>query len=227
MTVLYTPRFGLPYPDQAENADVPADFQALAERVETILPGVAHDIGDLKFSARTTEHGAWIIANGRALPPGNYPQLRAAILADGSPFGSSGADPIIPDMRGRAPVGANIAAGVPGIGSGYPHGLKFGVEQVTLAIAQVPSHNHGGATGAADRSLDHTHGYTYPSQGFMQVQGGSVGSHYHFNSAVNTGGMDRSIDHLHGISAQGGGQSHENRMPMQVATWFVYAGPAT
>ena len=183
---------------------------------------VSSMIGDLKFSVRAAEHQGWIISDGRALSAGQYPQLRAILIADGSLFGNTTGNPKLPDMRGRTAVGAgsNPAEGIAG---DYTIGLKFGQEQTAITSAQMPYHSHGGATGGADR--DHTHAYLYRYEGGMKVAGGTVNSHYHYDQYIGSGGQSQS--HLHAIAAEGGNQAHENRMPMQVSNWFVYAGPAT
>ena len=176
-------------------------------------------IGDLKFSARKIEHEGWIIANGRALTVGQYPQLREQLLADGSPFSVSGSNPLIPDLRGRSPVGAG--SGIPGLDGSYAHGQKLGEETVPLSIAQLPAHNHGGAT-AAGGAHAHSYSYTGGVGGYVNVEIGAVPHAYHTILAGTTGSA---AAHAHGISSQGSGQEHENRPPLLVANWFVFAGP--
>lgn len=105
-----------------------------------------------------------------------------------------------------------------------------GTKTETLTVAQLPSHDHGGATGG--QSADHTHaGYTDVAGGHAHnyfapaidagATGGSSiyrnrqaavtdtqGAHSH---AVATYGA--SNGHYHGITAQGGGQAHNNLQP--------------
>lgn len=109
------------------------------------------------------------------------------------------------------------------------------INQTTLTIAQLPYHNHGGATGyqsndhlhynnfsTATESANHTHPYTlYLSlldgvagggananlwQNTRSVQtGGDAGTHTHAVQGY-TGGV--SASHYHVISADGSGQGH-------------------
>lgn len=108
-----------------------------------------------------------------------------------------------------------------------------GVKDVTLTVAQMPAHDHGGAT--TGESQGHTHtGYTSVdgnhAHNFLQNNGRSgmtgggsatvadntyywtgtdgAGAHSH---AVQTHGNN--VGHTHGVYAQGGGGAHTNLQP--------------
>src|SRR3990172_6228239 len=103
------------------------------------------------------------------------------VLCDGVLHAPTGYTP--PDLRGRFVVGYNAAdADYDAIGD------VGGLKEVTLSVAQMPSHNHGGFTG---------------SDGSMAARG----------TGLNTGGNPGEAitqAHSHAISSQGGGAAHEN-----------------
>ena len=119
----------------------------------------------------------------------------------------------------------------------YAAGAEGGAARVTLTTTEMPSHNHGGATGTESSnhthsgytawSGNHTHSYVKGDGGDQDAGGGdqsyeeaiaaetgAAGDHQH---AFVTGGA--SANHTHAITAQGGGGAHENRMPY-LAVYF-------
>lgn len=138
---------------------------------------------------------------------------------------------------------AQIAVGRTLIGVGtlgtdtYAAGATGGAARVTLTTTEMPSHNHGGATGG--QSADHTHtGYTGTNGAHSHTVGLSAQTYYYGGaamtavrdvgaSATSTNGdhshavqtYGASNGHDHGIGSQGGGDAHENRMPY-LAVYF-------
>lgn len=142
-----------------------------------------------------------------------------------------------PDLRDRFVVGA---------GTSYAVGATGGAATVSLSIANLPSHSHGGSTGAV--SNDHTHNgttassgthiHTMPDGGWGQAgqdNGGitgasgpnqygqrsaqstnSAGEHSH---SFTTGGQ--SSNHTHTIAAEGSGTAHENRPPYYALAYIM------
>lgn len=104
-----------------------------------------------------------------------------------------------PDLRGKFIVGyQSNDADYNAIGN------TGGEKAHTLTINEMPSHNHGGSTG--NRGVRIGNAYTQPGTGVGDQQIS------YFQSDVN---------HNHSISAEGGGQSHENRPPYFVLAFIM------
>lgn len=101
-----TPIYALPYPDEADTADVPRDMQALAQRIEAVLPNVGIPTGaGVDWYAAAAPAG-FLLCDGSAISRTTYAALFAAI---GTIWG--GGDGIntfnLPDTRARVVVGLN------------------------------------------------------------------------------------------------------------------------
>ena len=177
---------------------------------------VSQMVGDVKQSARLNEHGGWIRADGRALTVGVYPQLRAALIADGNVFGVDAGNPRIPDLRQRTPVGA---------GGSRPIGQVGGEEAHVLTLNEMAYHSHGGSTTSDDR--DHVHQYVRTYPGYRNnALGGSGVNIASWDTQQWEWGGGRNTGHYHGIYAEGGNWAHNNMQPFQVVQFFVFGGPA-
>lgn len=79
--------------------------------------------------------GKWALCDGTAVTAAKgWPDLRAGLVAEGSPYGVSGSDPLLPDMRGRVPMGTGTGPGL----TARAAGNKVGAESVTLTGANLP-----------------------------------------------------------------------------------------
>lgn len=242
MATLHTPNLGLPYPDEQSPADVPTDLTALALALDTL--GNLFTPGDLKVSAAPNPPAGWLLCDGSAVSRTQYAKLYATI---GVAFGAGdGVNTFtLPDYRGRTILGAGAGAGL----TARALGGKGGEEAHALAVGELPSHDHGGATGAD--SPDHTHsgstGVDSPDHGHVPgdgsvflTAGGSVtgqtvtggaggtlkadagatgGATARHAHAFGTGGA--SARHAHSVGAQGGGGTHNNMPPYAVANVFI------
>lgn len=195
-----------------------------------------------KFAPTVTQNilpaGTVLMWAGATLPPGfawcdgatyngtlpTYTNLWTAI---GTSWGGTGQTAFkVPDMRGRSPLGVGAGSGLTArtlasTGGSETHTLDSNqmpahahVQQGTFGTSGVGHHNHGGATGAADRNLDHAHGYNdragNANRGHTYVWGSSHApeafawlAHTHDAVWSLTSGVSSSIDHLHGIGLDG------------------------
>ncbi len=130
--------------DRLTPADIPV--------AQLIPPGAMMDF------AGTALPSGWLWQDGSLYAPSTYPALFAAI---GYTYGQSGVNFRVPDSRGRTSIGA-------GVGSGLTNrvlGQTGGLENVTLNLAQTPSHSHGVNDTGHNHSVNevaHTHGVSDP-----------------------------------------------------------------
>jgi microcystin-dependent protein len=206
-------------------------------------------IGSMMPFGSPSPPAEFLLCDGASYATSAYPEL-FAVLAYA--YGGSGGNFLVPDMRGRIPVGRD---------SGQTEfdtlGEPGGIKAVTLQSTEMPVHSHGGATGndspdhahggttgGSDRSLAHQH--TVGSNSVATRQGTSAGNivtglaqtgggnapvlttsdatpdHLH---AFSTGGA--SVRHAHGIGSDGGlagvTQPHSNLQPYQVTNYIIKA----
>jgi microcystin-dependent protein len=175
---------------------------------------------------RSTAPTGWILAQGQAVTTANA-ELRTLLLGEGSPFGTDGSgNPLLPDLRGRVPVGVDGAAGR--LTTLDALGQAGGAQTVTLTSAQsgMPNHNHGGTGG--EGAPDHLHvqnggRYLIESPGGGYSIPGSATYPNKVGAVTTTGASDRGLGHGHSIPLQAAdaSQSHNNMQPYLIVNYMV------
>jgi microcystin-dependent protein len=97
-------------------------------------------VGEIRIFAGNFNPNGWMFCEGQLLPISEFETLFNLI---GTTYGGDGQSTFaLPDLRGRIPIHW---------GQGFTLAETGGVEEVTLTIQQIPSHNHAflGSTGLA------------------------------------------------------------------------------
>lgn len=164
-----TPVYALPYPDETDRADVPADVHALALRIEAVLPNVGMPTGMGADWYASVAPAGFLLCDGSAVSRATFAALFAAIGTTwGAGDGSSTFN--LPDTRARVVVGLN-----PG---GANHAAIAGNDG-TAAGARRVLHGHS-QTLALGHTLtlpNHGHGVNDPGHGHNNYSGSGGSTH--------------------------------------------------
>lgn len=187
-------------------------------------------IGVVSMWSTPTPPVGWLVCNGQVVPAGpQYDALRALVGAN------------VPDLRDRFVIGA----GGPSLNA------TGGSATATLAIANMPSHNHGGTTGndAPDHahngstSADGIHAHnTHPDsvsninidnrQSTATPPGPAPGWYHGIGSQItdSQGTHTHSVSvtgatarHQHGVNAQGSGTAFSITPPYYALAYIIKA----
>lgn len=167
------------------------------------LGGAQKIVGEVKMYAGSSAPSGWLFCYGQAISRTTYADLYAVI---GTTYGAGNGSSTfnLPDCRGRVVAGKDNMGGtsadrltnIGGFGgvNGDILGATGGAESHALSVAQIPSHNHGGATGS-----DGVHNHT--------VTINSGGSHDHGGATSSSGAHSHDIT----IGSDGGPASRVGR----------------
>ena len=151
----------------------------------------------IQYAANGVPSG-WLFCNGQSLSTSTYVLLFTAI---GYTYGGSGSTFNIPDMQGRVGIGDGTGTGL----TTRNLGVSGGEETHTLAVNEMPSHDHGGVTGTSNAL-----------SGTRLVTGNSSGvSVYSANGSINQ------LTHNHTIASQGDNAPHNNMQPYVVLRYLI------
>lgn len=122
-------------------------------------------IGEIRLFAGNFAPRGWAFCQGQLLPI-NQNQALFSIL--GTIYGGDGRTNFaLPDLRGRAPIGAGQGPGL----SNVQQGQRGGSETNTLNINQLPSHTHA-ATGSVEPRALSVEGDTASPEGAIPAKSG-------------------------------------------------------
>lgn len=173
-----------------------AEFRTLEDRLRRMeVEGRGAFVGQIVMLGMSATPPGWLLCDGAAVSRTTYAALFARI---GTTYGAGNGSTTfnLPNLRDRFPVGA---------GSGYAAGATGGAASVALTVAQMPAHNHGGATTGAT----FTDAGVYSGGGSTNFKVQTWDSNY-----IGANGTWWShLAHTHGIASQGDGAAHENRPP--------------
>ena len=168
--------------------------------------------GVIQMFAGATPPAGWLLCDGSAVSRTTYATLYAAI---GDTWGAGDGSTTfnLPDLRGRAPIGAGAGSGL----TARTLGGTVGVESVTLNAAQsgLRAHTH------SIQSVLETSGVTIASSRAATTTSGGY-----------TYGMRKTNNNIAGVTATGavtGGaadatSAHDNMQPSAVVNFIIHTG---
>ena len=149
-------------------------------------------LGEIRMFAGSSAPEGWRVCDGSGLDVNDYSELFALI---GTTYGGDGGSVfLLPDLRGKLPVGQGAGLGL----SSRTMGQQFGTNDVVLTTANLPAHSHA-INGSRDTAEAITPGPTLT----LGTPAGSL-----FYSA----GTGKRALNNQAFGAIGGGTAHTNRM---------------
>lgn len=153
----------------------------------------------IPYGGATAPEG-WLLCDGTAYSTATYARLFDVI---GYSYGGGGGTFNVPDLRGRAPIGAGTGTGL----STFTVGQSTGTE--TISVAQMPVHSHG--------VTDPGHYHTRDTTSNIQTGGAET--------LMNaTAGGAQTSSNTTGISINNTGGGNTFRSPSLAGNFIIYAG---
>ncbi|MBQ4864282.1 phage tail protein [Pseudoalteromonas sp. MMG013] len=144
----------------------------------------------------------WVFCNGGFVTISQHGALYALL---GTQFGGDGRTNFkLPDLRGRTPIGRGTLKSEPS--RVFTAGNQYGVENVTLSIAEMAAHSHG----VQATSTEAINNPTFTDRVFSNSKDAFSGPEpFMYSSSANLTGLAQDV-----VSSAGGGQSHTNIQPL-------------
>ncbi|MCB2406808.1 phage tail protein [Hymenobacter lucidus] len=163
-------------------------------------------IGEIRMMGFLFAPKGWLFCQGQLL---SISANQALFSVLGTTYGGDGQTTFaLPDLRGRVALGSGQVPGQ----SAYATGQRGGTETVTLAMGEMPKHDHtftGTIKTAAAAEYPQV-SQSYPAPGTVtQFAAGKP------NITLATSSLPSTL------SSVGGSQPHENRQPMAVMNYAI------
>ena len=180
--------------------------------------------GEVKIWAGTTTPTGWLVCDGASVSRTTYANLFAAI---GVTYGSvDGTSFNLPNLNGRVPAGYDASQT-----EFNTLGKTSGEKAHTLSIAEMPSHNHGGAT-SSNRAYNVTQGSSQGTWVLGQhapqiyytdanTYVGQAATLIGWHGGNNIGEINTADVHNHTINSQGGGTAFTNLQPYITMNYII------
>lgn len=158
-------------------------------------------VGEIRMFAGNYAPVDWLFCNGQMLKIADYNVLFALI---GTQYGGDGVNNfVVPDLRGRVPVGQGQGPGL----TNYPLASTGGAETVGLTVSQMPQHTHSISATATTGDLSNPNGGIWAQ---------STTKPYAAVTATLTDQMGTNA-----LSSVGGGTNHNNMMPYLPVSFII------
>ncbi len=155
-------------------------------------------LGEIRCFGFNFAPEGWASCNGQLLPIQNNTALFSLL---GTTYGGDGRTTFaLPDLRGRVPLGMGQGPGL----ANYTQGQAAGTEQVTLAAAQLPVHNH--TVGASSTATSKNPGGALPA---ATPAGSSYGTTADLSMSPTM------------VGGGGNGAPHDNLQPYLTLNWCI------
>jgi microcystin-dependent protein len=185
-----------------------------AQFVNAVSP---NPVGSLQAYAGASAPTGWLLCDGTSYSTTVYPELFNVL---GYTYGG---DPpsnfLVPDLRGRVPMGAGTGTGL----TARSLGATVGTETHTLTTAQMPSHTH----------TQNSHNHTQNPHNHYIYSGPAGGPHPTIQQNGNNGALYGPVQTVTATNNAttatnqntGGGGSHPNVQPSLVTNYIIKAVP--
>lgn len=183
-----------------------AELDTMQDAIDAALARLV-PAGTITAFGGATAPAGYLLCDGGIASSTAFPELFAAI---GYTYGQVGSNFRVPDLRGRVPVGldngqSSVFDALGNMGGAATH---------MLTVDEMPSHNHGGATGSSTLTV-----------GFSNAVGAGTPSTsriYHGNDdTARYSSLINASAHTHSIFSQGGGGAHNNLQPYNTVNYII------